>query len=216
MTAATSRRHAAAVRLVTGRALSMALVRACAFSGVTRSAARFPQLRAVRQAGVAALAGLMSGERLGLGQLRRMTSLASAPVGHVAQKVVGGVATLAVNARMKLLVGGRVLVARAAVAHPRANLRAGRVRIVTAHARAHLTLLGMIGVLIGVATRASLVGAAENVVRSVTVRALAMADRVTRGEHGDVVVAGAAGHRALFAETMRLMTADTGNVAALE
>lgn len=216
MTAATSRSHAAAVRLVAGRTLSVALVRAGALGSVTRPAARFSQLRAVRQPGVTALAGLMPGERLGLGQLRGVTTLAGSPVGHVAQEIVAGVATLAIDARVKLLVASRVLVARAAIAHARTNLRARRMRIVTAHARAHLALLGVIGVLIGVAARAGLVGTTENVVRSMTVRALAMADCVTGGQHGDVVVAGAAGHRALFAETMRLMTADAGDVPALE
>ena len=123
---------------------------------------------------------------------------------------------LTVDAGVKLLVTGRALVARAAVAHAAASLRACRVRIVAAHARTNLALFRVVGVLVGVTARARLIGTAPHVVLVVAVRALSMARRVPRREHGNVVVAGPALDCVILAETVRLMTAYAGDVTAVE
>jgi hypothetical protein len=69
-------------------------------------------------------------------------------------------ATLTRDAGVKLFVVGGVLVTRAAVAHPRAGLSAGRMGIVAADTGADLALFRVVWVLVGVTARTSSIGAA--------------------------------------------------------
>jgi hypothetical protein len=145
-----------------------------------------------------------------------MAGRAGAPVRDLSYEVVRRVAALALDAGVELLVGRGVLVAGAAVPHAAAGGRARRVGVVATNASSDFALLGMVRVLVGVTARASLIGAALNVVSRVAAGALAMAGGVARAEHREIFVASPAGNRLLLAELMRLVAADASHVATFE
>lgn len=206
----------ASVRFVAARTLLMAGVCLSLLRPVTGATALDAQLRPMGQAGVATLTRLVPSESLHAGQLRRVAALASAAIGGLADEVMGLMATLAIDAAMKGLVAARFLVARAASAHTRSDLVARGVRIMTPDAAANLALLGVIRVLVGVTAGAGLVGATRDIVRRVAARTLAMTARVSRAEHCDVFMTAATGDGLLFAELMRLVTANASNVPPFE
>jgi hypothetical protein len=158
----------------------------------------------------------MSRQRLHPGQLGRVTRRTGTPVRDLAHEIMGTVAAFALNARVKFPLAGGVLMARAAITHARLDLRAGRMRVVAADARANLALLRMIRMLVGMAARARLIRAAANVVGRVAAGAFAMAGRMPRPEHGQIFMARPASHRLFLGELMRLVAANAGHVPALE
>ncbi len=209
-------RDRACVRLMAAGALLVSGFHRCLLCGVAAAAALGAELGPMRQAGVAALARLVAGQGLDAGYLTSVALLAGAPIGRFADEVVRLMTTLAVHVGVEGFVAARFLVASAARADPRAELGAGGVRIVAAHAAADLALPRVIGVLVGVAARARLVGASRDVVRVVAARALTVTAGMPRAEHRDVFVAAATRDRLLLAELVRLMAADAGHVSALE
>jgi hypothetical protein len=216
MTAAAGRGHAPSMRLVTVAARRVTGFDDGALLGVARSAPGHSQLRAMRQSGVAALASLVTGLRLDAGQLGRVTGLTGALIRKLAHEVVRHVAAFAIDAGVKRFVAACVLVTCAAITHARSQLRAGRVRIVTTNAGAHFAFLGVVGVLFGVTTRASLVGARHHVVSRVAVGALLVTLGMPRTQNRHVFVARTASHRLFLTELVRLVAADAGHVPSLE
>ena len=158
----------------------------------------------------------MPRQRLHSRQLGGVASRAGASIRGFAYEVMGRMAALARDAGVELLVVGGVLVTRAAIAHARARLGAGRVGVVAADARADLALLRMVRVFVGVAARTSLIGAALNVVRRVAVGAFSVARSMPCAQHRQVFVAGPASDGLVFAELMRLVAPDASHVAACE
>jgi len=216
MTAVAGRGHAASMRLVTVGTRRVTGFDDGALLGVARSARGHSQLRAMRQAGVAAFASLVTGLGFHAGELGSVAGLTSALIRNLTHEVVRHVAAFAIHPGVKSFVTACVLVTRAAITHARSQLRAGRVRIVTANARAHFALFGMVRVLFCVTTRTSLVGARHHVVSRVAVGALLVTLGVSRAQNRHVFVARSASHRLFLAELVRLVAADAGHVPALE
>jgi hypothetical protein len=214
--AAALRPDAPAVRFVARRAFGVALVDLSALSGVARVAASRPQLGSMRQPRVTALASLVPRQRFHGRQLTGVAGSAGASIRRFAHEVVGHVAALALCSRVKLALAGGLLVAGTAVTHARSRLRASRVRIVATHARANFTLLGVVGMFVGVTTSAGLVRAVAHVMCGVAARAFSMPRCVTGAEHGQVFVTGPAGDGLVFTELMRLVAADAGHVPPFE
>lgn len=158
----------------------------------------------------------MPRSRLHARQLGSVASRARTSIRAFAHEIMRGMAALARDARVELLVVGRALVTRAAIPHSHARLSTGRMRVVAADARSDPALLRMVRVLVGVAARASLIGATQYVVRRVAARALAMARGVTGAEHRQIFVAGPASNGLVLTESMGLVTTDAGHVTTVE
>jgi len=202
------RQLSAAVWLMTAGALGVTVVDLRALARMTGVAAGHRQLRLVRQAAVAGLAGLMTRRMRRAGNLRGVALLARSMVGRIAHEVVRRMTPLALDARVKGRFLARRLVARAAVGGARQPMLEGRVRIVTANARPDDAVLRVVRLLARMATLAGLLRAAAHVVRVVTAGALLVRRHLRLRQHDHVLVAPSTSCRLRLVEIVRPMTAD--------
>jgi len=168
------------------------------------------------QTRVAALASLVPAEGGNLAQLGCMTRRARAPIGGFANEIMRRVAALAGNARVKIGIFGGGLMTRAAGTRPAVHRRAARVRVMAAHAGAHHALLRMIGVLILMTPRASLLRSPLHVVGRVAIRALLVTRGSSAAQDHEVGMTRAARRRLFFGEFVRAMATHARAVPGLE
>ena len=179
-----------------------------ALGGVAGVAAGLQRRRSVRQASVAALAGLVA--RVGADQLDRpgVAARASAMFRQREHERVRLVAARARNTAVKIMIGRRLLMAAAASLGLIGAL-ARRMRIVAADTRAHHALFGVVGVHVLVAVLAGLLGRVFYVVRRMAARTLVVRAHGAPAENVEVGVTRAAGHSRLFLEIMWPVTTHT-------
>jgi hypothetical protein len=125
-------------------------------------------------------------------------------------------AALALDSSVERCLFGRCLVARAARRCARQPVLERRVRIVAADARPRHTVLGVVGLLSRVATRASALSAAAHVVGLVAAGAVAVSGHVGLSQHDDVLVAASAGRGLGFLEVVGTVAPHALEVTPLE
>lgn len=213
---AAARQDVTVVRLVAMGAGAMSLAGGLVHLGVALRAVHAEALGMVRQAGVAALAGLVPAGGQRQPHLAGVASAACRLVRQRQHEVMRMMALLALDALVERFVRRRHLMACAALSDLRRRVRGRRVRIVAADAGARDAVLRVIRVDALVTSCAGPIRRSSDVVRHVAAGALPVGRDPSRSQDAFPLVARPALDRVGLREVVRAVAAHALAVPALE
>lgn len=206
----------AGVRLVAAGALSVTAIDLRVLGLVAARAAGEQRFGSMRQTAVTTLTSRVPGVAGRVCHFGSMTALADLALVQLLQEVVRLVALHASDAGVAGVIGARELMAIAAGFRGHVGLHRLRMRVVAAHARAHLAALRVIRMHVRVAALASVLRRGFHVVRRVAARASAMCRHLGFGQHVLVTVTATAAHGGALLEAVGPVTSDAFTVPAFE